>query len=79
MTHRIDKHVPMPRRHPQRPWPQMEAGDSIEITGDYREVNKLYKSGRYWVANHRPELRAVMRKLDTDTYRIWLVEREPDQ
>ena len=79
MTYRIDKNIPVPQRYEPRPWPRMEVGDSIEVIGDYRKVDKLYKSGAYYVKNHRPELRVIMRKVDTTTYRIWLVEREPDQ
>ena len=84
MTHRIDKNMRVPQRYPQRPWPQMEAGDSIEVIGDYGKVCSVYKSGRYYVKNHRPDLRVIMRKIEidtyrTDTYRIWFLEREPDQ
>ena len=76
MTYQIDKNIPVPQRYQQRPWPQMEAGDSIEVIGNYGKADKIYKSGRWWVNKYRPELQVTMRQIDTGRYRIWFVERE---
>ena len=78
MTHRIDKNIPVPPTY-SRPWPQMEAGDSIEVLGDYPKASSVYKSGRWWTKKYRSEWRVTMRKIETGRYRIWLVAREPDQ